>query len=60
MDNLLLELEKALEFQQSEFCKETLILTVIEENKKNGRGVNTPLRLKKRSNSLLFFFDFYP
>lgn len=34
MDNLLLELEKALEFQQLEFCKETLILTVIEENKK--------------------------
>ena len=34
MDNLLLELEKALEFQQSEFCKETLIITVIEENKK--------------------------
>ena len=34
MDNLLLELEKALEFQQSEFCKETLILTVMEENKK--------------------------
>ena len=34
MDELILELEKALEFQQSEFCKETLILTVIEENKK--------------------------
>ena len=34
MDELLIGLEKALEFQQSEFCKETLILTVIEENKK--------------------------